>query len=84
MAAVPFVVGRHANNINGSARADTSGTRSIREEFAQRVFTSGLQPNAYCVRGGRRTPIVTDCIPIRSTPDENHFAMLRTGEMGID
>ena len=26
----------------------------------------------------------TDSIPIRSTPDENHFAMLRTSEMGLD
>jgi hypothetical protein len=26
----------------------------------------------------------TDCIPIRGAPDENHFAMLRTGEMSVD
>jgi len=25
-----------------------------------------------------------DCIPIRRTLDENHFAMLRTSEMGLD
>jgi len=26
----------------------------------------------------------TDCMPITGTPDENHFAMLRTSELDVD
>ena len=44
-----------AKRTNGSAHAETSGTRSIREESAQLAFTSGPRPNAYRVAAGRYT-----------------------------
>jgi hypothetical protein len=46
--------GLHARKINGSAHADTNGTRLIREACAQLACTSGRKLSAFRAAGGRR------------------------------
>ena len=46
---VRSAVGRHARTTAGLVPAAISGTRSTREEYAQRAFTNGLQPSASSV-----------------------------------
>jgi hypothetical protein len=48
--------GRPARKTTGSASAGTSGTRSIREAFAQPAFISGLRPSASLAADGRGIP----------------------------
>lgn len=47
--------GRIANKTNGPAPAGKSGTRSIREAFAQHASVNGLRPSAFHAVDGRRT-----------------------------
>jgi hypothetical protein len=46
--------GRLERKTSGSAPAGTSGTRSIREVYAQPASTSGLRPSASRAVDGRR------------------------------
>jgi hypothetical protein len=57
VSALRSAVGRLAKKTNGSAPADMSGTRSIREASAQHVFTSGLRRSASHAADGRRIRI---------------------------
>jgi hypothetical protein len=50
-------VGRRARKTAGLARADTNGTRSTPEAYAALASTSGLQPSAPSVAGGRHIQI---------------------------
>ena len=52
--AAPSAAGPPAKTTAGLAPAATHGTPSIPEEFARSVSTSGLQPSASRVSGGRR------------------------------
>jgi len=54
---VRSVVGRQVRMIGGAVAAETCGTRSTQEEYARRVFISGLQRNVSRVPAGPRTPI---------------------------
>lgn len=47
--------GRPARTTNGAATADTSGTRSTREESAQLVSNNGRRRSVFLVAAGRRT-----------------------------
>ena len=49
--------GRRAKKTNGSAPADTNGTRSTREECVPLACTSGLRPSASRAAAGRRIRI---------------------------
>lgn len=55
--AARFAAGRPAKRTNGFAPADMIGTRSKREESAQRAFTSGLKRNASRAADGQRIRI---------------------------
>jgi hypothetical protein len=52
--AVRSAAGRLERKTAGLVHVVMSGTRSIRAEFALRVFINGLQPSASSVAGGRR------------------------------
>lgn len=49
--------GHPAKKTSGLVTATMSGTRSILEAYARRVFTSGLRPNVYRAAVGRRIRI---------------------------
>jgi hypothetical protein len=51
---VHSAVGRPARTTAGLVPAAMSGIRSIREAYAQRASTSGLQPNVSLAPAGRR------------------------------
>lgn len=51
------VVGHLARAVAGLAPVVTAGTHLIREEYARRVSTSGLQPSVSLVSSGRHIPI---------------------------
>jgi len=54
---VPFAGGHRARTTCGLVAAGMSGIRSILEEWALPVFTSGSQHNACHVAAGRRVAI---------------------------